>query len=660
LALAIEEAFNKGGFSKTKIKSKTEKVVQSKFTEKALEKGLELVGFGEVGKVIGGLLGPLIQNQLCVSKKDAEQVIKRNLGNSKLIIFVDDLDRATPELVPHLLLGLREVLDLPQCVFIMGFDPVIVSNALSDVHAGWGKTPEFLEKIIDFPFWLPPVHSDDIRCLLGQELKDSPINIEEHALAEVVQLLPANPRKLKRFLRGLWRLKAQIERHEEAEAEWIFLLLIELLRTVSNKAAERLLENKELWDELGTSKFKGKPKESGGEEAIEEEKWVSIMKSVANQEHDKEGSLLEAEQAEFLRVMNAMRDLISIEKWQNLHYWARLQDNPPTFTWKEFKRLFEEWKANSTKAFLEELIQSHAVQIETKKDIVAKGLFGMTIAHREQLLAQAAESGLESELIESVKVSDICLSLMKVLILELRGWSGEHPFLLMSDFTEMFHHFSKWAHFNNPQYEQARAREASLLKLAAREVLKNATHILDELKPWSPLEKKMTSQESQDLMNDLTAELIPGVICNLRDRFMRKDGIDSLWGHDRHPTEKWVLFRKDGGFYSKDSLEFLKELVNQAMTEGIIHANLLQFIRMLGHGLKRGLRPLGPSDLRSLASDQELISLIWKGVVSSKLQPRMVGSLKETRGQLGEVIGDEDLLPVPEWWNRATAETSPC
>ncbi|HRI38496.1 MAG TPA: P-loop NTPase fold protein, partial [Nitrospira sp.] len=407
LVLAIESAFKKGNLTKTKLKSKATKVIKSDGVGKVLKKGLNLAGpgLGEVAEAIGGLLGPLMQDQLRVSQNDAEQVIKQNLGDQKLIILVDDLDRANPELVPHLLMGLREILDLPQCVFMMGLDPVIVSNALSDVHAEWGKTPEFLEKIIDFPFWLPPVHNEDIRCLLGQELKDSPINIDEHALAEVVHLLPTNPRKLKRFLRGLWRFKAQIERHEEPETEWIFLLLIELLRTVSNKAAERLLGNKELWDELQTSRFKGKLKEIDGEEAIEEERWVSIMNSVVNQEHDKEGSLLETERAELLRIMNAMRDLISIEKWQNLHYWARLQDNPPIFTWKEFKRLFEQWKANPTKVFLEKLIQNHAVQIETERDIVARDLFGMTIVHREQLLAEAAESGPESELIETVKVS---------------------------------------------------------------------------------------------------------------------------------------------------------------------------------------------------------------------------------------------------------------
>ena len=660
LVLAIESAFKRGNLTRTKLKRKAAHVVKSDGVKKILKKGFNLVGpgLGEVAEAIGGLLGPLMQDQLYVSRNDAEQVIKQNLGEQKLIILVDDLDRANPDLVPHLLLGLREILDLQQCVFIMGLDPVIVSNALSDVHAGWGRTPEFLEKIIDFPFWLPPVNHDDIRCLLSQELKDSPITIDEHSLAEVVHLLPTNPRKLKRFLRGLWRFKAQIERHEEPETEWMLLLLIELLRTVSFKTAERLLAHKELWEELQTSKFKGTLKERDGDEAIEEEKWLTIMKCVVNQEHDKEASLLEIEHAEVLRVMNAMGDIISIAKWQNLHYWARLEDNPPVFTWKEFKVLFERWKTNPTKAFLEEVIKIHADRIETKKEIVARDLFSTTITYREELLDQAAGSGSENELVTAVKEADVGLSMLKMLIFEVRGFSGDSPFLLTSDFTKMFHHFSKWAHWlNHASYVQARSAEAALLKLAAQDASRNAAEILDELQPWGPL-RDATEKEAGGLMDRLLEELIPGVICNLRNRFKRKNGIDSLWGHERHPTEKWVLFRRDSGFYSGDGLEFLKVVVDQAKNDTVIHTNLVQFILMLGQALKSGLLVLGPSEIHPLASDTDIIPLVWQGAVSNRLQPRMIGSLKRTRAQLAGLLGKEELLLVPVWWNEGTTDTT--
>jgi hypothetical protein len=659
LVLAIEGAFNKGGLTKTKIKSKAEKVVKSEVAKKVLKEGLKLTGLGEVAEAIGGLLGPLIQDQLRVNKSDAEQVIKQNLGDRKLIVLVDDLDRASPELLPHLLLGLREILDLQQCAFVMGLDPVIVLTALSEVHAGWGKTPEFLEKIIDFPFWLPPVQDHDIRRLLDQELKASPVNLDRHALTEVAHLLPTNPRKLKRFLRGLWRFKAQIERHEEAETEWIFLLLVELLRAVSFKTAERLLAHKELWDELQTSRFKGLISHQGEREAIGEEEWIKIVATVVNEEKDEEENQRQVKQAEFLRIMNAMRDLIPIEKWGNLHYWSRLEDDPPLFTWKEFKALFEEWRGNPTKATLEKLIKSHADKLETNMTIVAKDLFGTVVIDREQLLSRAAESGPESELVEAVKTSDVCLSMMKMLISELQGFSGESPFLVASDFVKMFHQFSKWAHFtNHPAYVQARAGEADALKLAAQEASKNAVEILDELKAWDPLRGPMV-KEAQVLMDRLVDELIPGVIGELRDRFTRKDGINSLWGHDRHSVEKWILFRRDGGFYSEGGLEFLRVIVGRAKTDMMIHANLFQFVLILGHALRDGLKALGPSELHPLASDKEIIPLIWQGVVSNRLQPRIIGSLRETRARLIALLGREELLPVPKWWDKVTTETTP-
>ena len=647
LSIAVEQAFNLGNPTKAMLKRGAGKVAKA---------GLNLAAATNVGKAIGELVGPLVQEKLSVKRSDIEKNLRDQLGDAKLIVLIDDLDRTDPKLVPHLLLGLREVLNLPQCAFVMGLDPFLVTSALVEVHPGWGKTDEFMEKIIDFPFWLPPAHDDDIRRLLDQELKDSPVNVDRHALTEVAHLLPTNPRKLKRFLRGLWRFKTQIERHEEAETEWIFLLLIELLRAVFFKTAERLLAHKELWDELQASRFKGLIPEQGKREAIEEEKWVKIMTTVVNEEKDEEESQQQVKQAEFLRVMNAMRDLVPIEKWGNLHYWSRLEDDPPIFTWKEFKALFDEWREDPTKDTLEKLIKSHTDRLETNTMIVAKDLFGTVVTYRGKLLDRAAESGLESELLEAVKEADVCLSMMKMLIYELQGFSGESPFLLTSDFTGMFHHFSKWAHFVNPQYQQARRGEADLLKLAAREASKNAVEILDELKAWDTLRGPMVT-EAQVQKDRLVDDLIPGVICELRDRFRRKDGINSLWGFDRHPIEKWILFRRDGGFYSEDGLEFLKVIVGLAKREMTIHTNLFQFVLMLGHALKAGLKVLDPSELNPLASDTEIITLIWQGAVSNRLQPRMIGSLKETRARLIELLGSEELLPVPEWWDKASRET---
>jgi hypothetical protein len=651
LVLAIEDAFKAGNFSKAKIKGKAEKIVQSEVTKKVLDEGLKFAGLGEVAEAIGGVLGPLIQGQLSMQKGDAEHVIRKRLGDRKLIVLVDDLDRANPDLVPHLLLGLREILDLQQCAFIMGFDPVVISKALPEVHAGWGSTPEFLEKIIDFPFWLPPVQSDDLRRLLDEELKSSPVNLDRHALDEVTHLLPENPRKLKRFLRGLWRFNAQIERHDEADREWMFLLLIELLRGISFKTAERLLANKDLWDELQKSSFVGRMPDRGDRQVIEEEKWAKIMTNIVDEEADKEEQKKELEKAQFLKLMNAMRDLISAEKLGNVRYWARLEDDPPVFTWKEFKNIFQEWRGDPTKASLEQLGKDHAERTETPAEIVLRDLFGMVIAYREQFLAEAADSGTESDLLAAVEMAQVCLSMMSMLISDLRGFAGEPAFLFTSDFMRMLEHFSKWAHFtNHPSYVQARAAETEVLKRGGREASKRAVDILNDLKPWDPLRGPMV-KEAQALRNSVVDELISAVIDKVRSRFTRNDGINSMWGHDRHLVEKWILFRRDSGFYSESGLELLKPIVGRASTDAIIHSNLLQFVLMIGNALRHGLKVLGPSDVTPLTSDKEIMPLLWQGAVSRKIQPRTIGSLKQVRSRLVEVLGDEKLLLTPDWWD---------
>jgi hypothetical protein len=164
--------------------------------------------------------------------------------------------------------------------------------------------------------------------------------------------------------------------------------------------------------------------------------------------------------------------------------------------------------------------------------------------------------------------------------------------------------------------------------------------------------------EAQILMNRLAQRLASGVIDKLKDRFKRNGGIDSLWGQDGHPGEKWILFRRDSGFYSEGGMQFLASLVEHAKTDVTIHTNLLQFVLLLNHTLRYGLKVLAPSELQPLASDKEIIPLVWRGVISNRIQPRIIGSLKQARAQLATSLGNEELLPVPDWWDKGTAETT--
>jgi predicted KAP-like P-loop ATPase len=88
---------------------------------------------------------------------DGEQIraIRGKLGDRRIVVLIDDLDRCDPKLIPQLLLSLRELLDLPAFTFILAFDNEIVGRALTEINPAWVVGSDFLEKILDFRFHLP-------------------------------------------------------------------------------------------------------------------------------------------------------------------------------------------------------------------------------------------------------------------------------------------------------------------------------------------------------------------------------------------------------------------------------------------------------------------------------------------------------------------------
>ena len=75
--------------------------------------------------------------------------LRAELGEKRVIVLIDDLDRTAAELVPEILFALKEIMDVPGFSFICAFDPVVVGDVLGRFHPGFGDGLKFLEKIID-------------------------------------------------------------------------------------------------------------------------------------------------------------------------------------------------------------------------------------------------------------------------------------------------------------------------------------------------------------------------------------------------------------------------------------------------------------------------------------------------------------------------------
>ena len=150
-----------------------------------------------------------------------------NEGTSRLVVFVDDLDRCEPEAAYRLLEGLKVYLTLDNCVFVLGLNQKAVEGAIANRLAG-GLTDEdarqdaqaraasYLEKICQNVWHLP---IPDVPGQLLCELVADGGNVPSHQigwLREVVgqrRCLPPNPRKLKGLANLVVRLFARLPSH---------------------------------------------------------------------------------------------------------------------------------------------------------------------------------------------------------------------------------------------------------------------------------------------------------------------------------------------------------------------------------------------------------------------------------------------------------------
>ncbi len=127
------------------------------------------------------------------------QVLLRREGadGRKLVLFVDDLDRCTPDKAVQVLEALKLFLDVPGCINVLALSAREIENAVLLRYEGKVNPKEYLEKIIQVPFILPPVESEAMREYVS---KLAPALPQDCAEVFAEGLAEPNPRQVKRVL----------------------------------------------------------------------------------------------------------------------------------------------------------------------------------------------------------------------------------------------------------------------------------------------------------------------------------------------------------------------------------------------------------------------------------------------------------------------------
>ena len=274
-------------------------------------------------KFLSGLANQVIANQTGVNVKEAarDSSTEKNVAHiveiknliasiineliehsknkiQKVVFFVDDLDRIPPTDAVEVLESLKNIFDIPKCVFILAIDYDVVVKGLESKFGKKTKENErefrsFFDKIIQVPFTMP-VGAYDITTFLKTKLNDlgvEPVFIEA-SIGQITKIVRYtvgnNPRSLKRYLNTFSLINQIMDDDDENEKDDnnIILLFAVLGIQVSYPKIFRLLTqnpdylswNEKFGNKIGLDLSKIKENiENVGESELTDETWEQII-----------------------------------------------------------------------------------------------------------------------------------------------------------------------------------------------------------------------------------------------------------------------------------------------------------------------------------------------------------------------------------------------
>lgn len=303
--------------------------------------------FKKAARFLGGLANQIIANQTGVNLMDASDGVSdnerataeiaeikgliseliqslindQNNSYQKVVFFVDDLDRIPPGDAVEVLEALKNIFDIPNCIFILAIDYDVVVKGLESKFGP--KTEEnerefrsFFDKIIQVPFSMP-TGTYDIENFLVEKLNSIGIQIsdEEKELytKAVKHTIGFNPRSLKRYLNSFSLINhlKEIETEENNPQGDEFMLFALLGIQISYPKIFRLLSqqsNFTQWNKGFGNKFgiewdeiQEKIKKFGESDLIDEE-WEQVAWGACQSD-----SYLKARAFSVLELLNLLR-----------------------------------------------------------------------------------------------------------------------------------------------------------------------------------------------------------------------------------------------------------------------------------------------------------------------------------------------------------------
>jgi hypothetical protein len=576
--------------------------------------------------------------------EDDLKAIRSKLGDKRVIVLIDDLDRTAPELVPEILFALKELMNIPGFAFICAFDPVVVGQVLGDFHPGFGDGLKFLEKIIDYPRWLPPPPPRGLAKLAIADAKQYCDYVPEAELRDAIELLPQNPRSVRQFIRLLKLLGPQIKRHDDDELRWPAILAANVIKVNYPRLAHALLNDIEFWRGI-----EGVAIMDRGEE--KEKLTGEIEKQVKAVDVSLNTKLDDAEKAEIVRAMMPLCSNIAL--WfgggaEVQVYQMNIAESPHAVTGKEFKEFCVEWDREPSAKNAKAWITDHANQVERLPIEVYRELLSTALDRYLKTVRQPDNVLLAEERLPILTRTQALISMIECLVLEL-GQIDTPDKLIGSDEIEMiFESFATNLRSYSGKTDDFCTRNEKLLNEIITRWQGDASPLVDAILPYGHWgSRRFDGPNAFALHQRLSAAILPRLAAQVIAGFRQPNFVQRIWTQDKGTAQiRCVLLAHDGPLW-KDARKELLVAIQDAGGNQTIQDNVYDLLYWFDHGFSERAGTGDAESLKQLFQDKELLAALWAAATARPLSPYSTIKLNKFVQSLKKI---EITVALPTWW----------
>jgi hypothetical protein len=606
---------------------------QKVFAEAQRFKDVSVVAKG-VSVVATPLLGPDLAGLLRVTAEELAAIA----GNTRVVVLVDDLDRTDPSLVPHLLFALRELFDTQRFTWILSIDPLVIREALAAYHKGFVAGSDFLEKIIEFPFWLPQCDRDQLWSLAELDLRRFGSAIPERSIKGFFELFPTNPRQLRGVVRHILSLKGVLSRFDSDEIDYELLVLIVLLHCADAEGLRRALADGDALSCITDIRLRLDRGDTEGLEKAADEAADKLSQHFSSPDKP--------------RIKQLLRRLGTAGWWadETIIQHARLLESPPDVTMKEAREALASYL--DTPTTLGRWCDAFRDKTGVSPVNLARALFGRALVLYRAEVEAATDAFGDEGMKHRIDTAKTRLQFLLAIASQSPGVPPAQV-VTSSLLRDAYAKVMEWVDFTHPaDYLALRQDEAAVIRRLF-EILTEVDPFesLDLLAPWKDWHHDDSSSRQkarQAARQPLLADVLPLAGRRALNLFAEANAIATTIGSEDRASHRYLLFRRSSPVWN--SLRAETRTVLSGLSDAVAD-NATDFLQALLSRQENGFRggEIGTAEVAEFIRDHEAMGWLWEAATRVIPNMRRFKGLADLRQALADATGKQPA--VPPWWS---------